>query len=109
MNTAYFAKVSKSMSWSELKEKIIEQKRNQAKPLPFIIAVKIGVSSIDFDNLSLSIQKPNIQYAPYATVSIATLQGVWNCIFIKCIEDSRNILIYTAGNLYPLYASILEY
>lgn len=108
MNTAYFAKVSESMSWNELKEKIIEQKRNQAKPLPFLIVAIINLSSIDFDNLSY-IQNLNIQYAPYATLSIATLQGVWNCILIKCIHDSRNVLIFTAGNLYPLYASILEY
>ena len=108
MNTAYFAKVSKSMSWDELKEKIIEQKRNHAKPLPFAVLTIITLSSIDFDNLS-SIQNLNRQYAPYATLSTATLQGIWNCILIKCINDSRNVLIFTAGNLYPLYASILDY
>ncbi|MCH5263428.1 MAG: hypothetical protein J1F42_10975 [Lachnospiraceae bacterium] len=108
MNTAYFAKVSDSMSWNELKEKIIEQKRNKAKPLPFIIVAKVNISSIDFDNLSMSIKKSNIQYAPYATLSVAALQGVWNCILIKCIDDSRNVLIYTAGNIYPLYASIIN-
>lgn len=108
MNTAYFAKVSDSMSWNELKEKIIIQKKNKVKPLPFIIVAKVNISSTDFDNLSLSIKKPNIQYAPYVTLSISTLQGVWNCILIKCIDDSRNILIYTAGNIYPLYASIIN-
>lgn len=108
MDTAYFAKVSDPMCWEELKEKIINQKRNKVKPLPFIIAAEVNISSIDFDNLSLSIQKPNIQYAPYTTLSVATLQGVWNCILIKCFDDSRNILIYTAGNIYPLYASIIN-
>lgn len=32
MNTAYFVKVSKSMSWNELKEKINKQKNNRTKP-----------------------------------------------------------------------------
>lgn len=108
MNKAYFSKVSNSLSWNELKEKIIEQQKNMIKPIPFIIIAKIEIPSIDFDNLSLSIQKINLKYLSYATLSIATLQGVWNCILIKCIDDSRNILIYTAGNIYPLYASIID-
>lgn len=108
MNTAYFAKISTPMSWKELRDKIINQKRNKSTPLPFIIAAKVNIPSIDFDNLSMSIQKPNILYAPYATLSVATLQGIWNCILIKCIDDSRNVLIYTAGNIYPLYASIIN-
>lgn len=108
MNTAYFAKVSNSMSWNKLKAKIIELKNSKATPLPFIIVAKVNVSFIEFDNISLSISKPNIHYAPYTTLSVATLQGIWNCILINCIDDSRNILIYTAGNLYPLYASIIN-
>lgn len=108
MNTAYFVKVSKSMSWNELKEKINKQKNNKIKPLPFIIAAIINVSSMDFDDLSLSLQKPSMLYASYAALSVATLQGIWNCILIKCNDDPRNILIYTAGNIYPLYASIIN-
>lgn len=56
MNTAYFVKVSKSTSWNELKEKINKQKNNRTKPLPFIISKIINVSSVEFDNLSLSLQ-----------------------------------------------------
>lgn len=108
MNTAYFVKVSKSMSWNELKEKINKQKNNKTKPLPFIISKIINVSSMEFDNLSPSLQKTSILYTSYTALSVATLQGIWNCILIKCIDDSRNILIYTAGNIYPLYASIIN-
>ena len=108
MKKAYFAKVSDSMSWDVLKEKIEEQKRNKAQPLTFAIIAKVNISSIDFDKLALSIRKANALYAPYTTLSIATLEGIWNCILIKCFNDSRNILIYTAGNIYPLYASIIE-
>lgn len=49
MNTAYFVKVSKSMSWNELKEKINKLKNNRTKPLPFIISKIINVSSMEFD------------------------------------------------------------
>lgn len=108
MNIAYFSKVSHSMSWNNLKAKIIEQKKNGVKPLPYIVVAEIFVSSSDFDNLSISLSKPNILYAPYAALSVASLQGVWNCILIKCIDNSRNVLIYTSGNIYPLYASIIN-
>lgn len=108
MNTAYFVKVSKSMFWNELKEKINKQKNSRIKPLPFIITTIITVSSMDFDNLSPSLQKTSMLYISYATLSVATLQGIWKCILIKCNDDSRNILIYTAGNIYPLYASIIN-
>lgn len=63
MNTAYFVKVSKSMFWNELKEKINKQKNNRIKPLPFIIVTIINVSSMDFDDLSQSLQKPSISTA----------------------------------------------
>ncbi|WP_027643882.1 hypothetical protein [Enterocloster clostridioformis] len=108
MKKTYFAKVSDSMSWDVLKEKIEEQKRNNAQPLTFAIVAKVNVSSIDFDKLSLSIGKANALYAPYTTLSIATSDGIWNCILIRCSNDSRNILVYTAGNVCPLYASIIK-
>lgn len=108
MNTAYFVKVSTCMSFNDLKEKINEHKRNKTKPLPFSVVAKITISSLDFDTISLSIKKPNIKYIPYTNLPISTSQGELNCILIQCEDDSRNILIYTAGNIYPLYASIIN-
>ena len=96
------------MSWSELEQKILEQKRKNTIPLPFTIIEKINISSIDFDILSTVISEPNILYAHYSDSSVATSQGIWNCILINCLDDYRNILIYTAGTPTPLYASILN-
>lgn len=107
MEKTYFVKVSDSMSWGVLKEKIAEQKRNRAQPLPFAIIAQVNVSPKDFDKLSLSVGRTNTLYSSYTTLSIATSDGVWNCILIRCCNDSRNILIYTSGNIYPLYASII--
>lgn len=39
MNTAYFSKVTKSMSWNDLENIIVEQKRNNCKRLPYITPV----------------------------------------------------------------------
>lgn len=107
MKKTYFAKVTDSMTWDTLKEKIEEQKRNKSKRLPYSVIAKINVTSKDFDELSLSIGKPNSLYYQYHEKSTATEMGVWNCILITCKDDPRNILIFTSGNIYPLYASII--
>ena len=43
MNTAYFSKVSHSMSWNKLKANIVEQKKHGVKPLPYIIISKLYI------------------------------------------------------------------
>lgn len=108
MKTAYFVKVSKSMSWNDLTQAICEQKKNKAKPLPFTLATTVNITVTDFNAICQSLQKPNTHYVAYTPLSVATSKGIWKCILINCIGDSRNILIYTAGNIYPLYASILD-
>lgn len=109
MNTAYFSKVSHSMSWNKLKTNIVEQKKHGVRPLPYIIISKLYISSSDFNNLFISFSKPNLLYAPYAPLSVASPQGIWNCILIECIDNSKNVLFYTSGNIYPLYASIINH
>ncbi len=69
METAYFVKVTDSMSWNQLNEKLEKLKRKGIKPLRFITVAKIVVSSKDFDNLAISIKKYNTLYAPYTTIS----------------------------------------
>ena len=109
MNKAYFSKVSHTMSWNELKLNISKQKKNDIKPLPYEILIEIFISPCDFDKLSICLSKAPLLYKPYAAQSIATSQGIWTCILIRCFTNSKNVLIYTAGNIYPLYASILDF
>lgn len=107
MDKTHFVKVSAHMSWDTLREKISEQEKVHAKPLSFVIIVTIHTTSTRFDSLSHCIRKSNALYMPYASLSVADSKGTWRCISIKCKGDPRNILIYTAGTAYPLYASIL--
>lgn len=109
MNTAYFVKVSSILSWSNLKDTINTLESSHIQPLPYKIAAELCISSTEFEKLLHSMPNPNILYTPFASLSIATSNGIWNCILIKCIDDYRNILIYTAGNMYPLYISIVKH
>ena len=63
------------MSWDVLKEKIEEQKRNKAQPLTFTIIAKVNVSSINFDNLALSIREANALYAPFYNFIYRNIRG----------------------------------
>lgn len=112
MNKAYFSKVSQTMSWDELKLNISQQKENDITPLPYTIITEIFISPSDFEKLSIFLSKASLLlsslYRSYAARSVADSQGTWACILIRCLNSSKNILIYTAGLMYPLYASILD-
>lgn len=108
MDTAYFSKVTKSMSWKDLNNNITTQKNNNCKPLPYNTIIEITISSNDFDELTQILCKPNKCYIAYTPLSIASSNGIWNCILLNSACDSRALLLYTSGKIYPLYASILD-
>ena len=112
MNKAYFSKVTQTMSWDELKLNISQQKENDITPLPYTIITEIFISPSDFEKLSICLSKASsllsLLFRSYAARSVANSQGTWACILIRCADHSKNILIYTAGLMYPLYASILD-
>lgn len=108
MNTAYFVKVSKNLSWNALKEKVRRLQETDCRPLPFVISEKIPVSSREFDSISQNLQKSHSCYASHSTQSLPDSRGVWHCILIESSGDSRNLLLYTAGRAWPLYASVLH-
>lgn len=107
MDTTHFAKVTSNMSWQTLYHIIIEQKKMSKKKLPYIVIAEIHISSEDFNILVENLKKCNYYYLKYTSLSRSTPQGIWQCILIKSADNSRNVLIYTAGTKLPLYASIL--
>ena len=108
MNTAYFVKVSDNLSWNALKEKVRRLQETDCRPLPFVISEKISVSFREFDSISENLRKPGDCYAPYTSQSLPDSHGIWHCILIESPEDSGNLLLYTAGRAWPLYASVLH-
>ena len=108
MNCTNFIKVSKTMTWNELKKIIINTNNIKATPLQYAIVTTIDVSAENFDIISESIYNSYQFYMNYTLLSTPTPKGVWNCILIQCAENSKNLLIYTGGRVYPLYASILH-
>ena len=108
MNTAYFVKVSENLSWNTLKEKIRHQQETNCRPIPFVLLETIHISSREFDSISQNLLKPHSCYASHTAQSLPDSRGVWHCILIESPADSRNLLLYTAGRAWPLYASVLH-
>lgn len=108
MDTAYFSKITGTMSWNSLNKRISKQIYTQNKALPYKIIIQLSITSKDFNEISKSLKIPHKCYLSYSHLSIPDSSGIWNCILIKSISDSRNLLLYTGGNIYPLYASIIN-
>lgn len=70
--------------------------------------VAIVISKSEFDAICNDISIPNPCYFRFAPQSVARLNGIWNCIILQNAQDTRKIILYTAGRVYPLYAAIEE-
>lgn len=51
------------------------------------------------------ISLPISQYKDHYRSSTTSVNGVWQCIEVKCLTDIRAIAVYTAGRTFPLYAA----
>lgn len=66
------------------------------------------ISAIRDANILTDMNKisfPISQYKDHYRRSITSVNGVWQCIEVKCLTDVRAIAVYTAGRTFPLYAA----
>ena len=108
MSFLYFSKVNKGTSWSSIKNDIQFQTSNNCKKMEYSEVVAIVISKSEFDAIFNDISIPNPCYFRFAPQSVARLNGIWNCIILQNAQDTRKIILYTAGRVYPLYAAIEE-
>lgn len=108
MQRAHFSRIFPDTTWSTLNKIVKQQRLNTCKPLPYLVLSEITISSKTFEELSQSLITPHKCYSNLTKLSVSNSYGIWNCILISCANDTKNILIYTAGNIYPLYGSILS-
>ena len=108
MSFLYFSKVNKGTSWSSIKNDIQFQTSNNCKKMEYSEVVAIVISTSEFDAICNDISIPNPCYFRFAPQSVARLNGIWNCIILQNAQDTRKIILYTAGRVYPLYAAIEE-
>lgn len=106
MPKAYFAKVDKDTTWTDVLRAVQNQIDKCRKKLEYTSIAELSLDKTDFDNLLASISKPHPSYVRWSSQSGPDNNGIWNCITIKCASDTRSIIIYTSGRTFPLYVSI---
>lgn len=96
------------MSWADLKANEQLQLSRKCKTLEYVELISIGVAQKEFDLICNDVSSARSCYQKYTHQSIATLDGKWKCIIIKSQHSKQKIILYTAGRIYPLYASVSE-
>lgn len=106
MPYGYFSKVYPKLDFEELARKINLQRSKPCKPIEYIELTSLEISQGEFDIICNDISHPHKCYAMYARQSIAESDGKWRCIILVQPQSEQRLVLYTAGRLYPLYASV---
>lgn len=109
MPFCHFSKISKSISWSKIKANTLLQIANNCKKIEYLKLTDIVISKLEFDTICKDISIPNLCYQNFTLQSVAGTDGIWRCIILQNTQDTRKIILYTSGRIYPLYAAIEEY
>lgn len=101
-----FFKVNQSTNWDSLYESTRIHELNMRKTQQYKVLTTIVLPQNQFDSICEKIYLPDPAYREFASMSVASLDGIWNCIVLCEKKESRKLIIYTAGQMYPLYAGI---
>lgn len=108
MPFCHFSKISKSISWSKIKANTLLQIKNNCKKIEYLKLTDVAISKPEFDTICKDISIPSLCYQKFAHQSVAGTDGIWRCIILQNTQDTRKIILYTAGRIYPLYAAITK-
>ncbi len=107
MPLAHFSRVYSGTTASDLMHNTQLQIKRNCKPIEFHPIAEINLSPKAFALLCEDLSNPESIRKEYANLSIATQDGKWNCIVIKCYDSLFGLILYTSGRITPLYAAIL--
>lgn len=102
----YFLRVFEKMSIGDLVLSHKLQETRHSRKIPCRIIGSISISGSDYEAFSKDISRPLWRNLNLTQESTAGIDGIWNCIKIQC-PNSITLLLYTAGECYPLYVALL--
>jgi len=105
MLSAFFSRVQPKTSFNDILMAAIRQKRLGATPLEYCIIAEIKLPQNEFKIFAEDISVPIPHYGFRGVKSIAGEDGLWSCILIKGRANDSEIVVYTAGRTFPLYAA----
>ena len=108
MPFCHFSKINLGTTLSSIKETMVVQKTNKSKKLEYSVITTITISPDEFETICNDISKPHVCYRNFTNQSIPSPEGKWRCIIIRNSQNHDSLILYTAGRLFPLYASFSE-
>lgn len=108
MPFCHFSRVYQGTSWTDLTANMQLQVTRSCKKLEYHSLIQIEVDPSEFNQICNDVSITQSCYRKYTKQSLATLDGKWQCITIKNRQTGQKLILYTAGQTYPLYAAICE-
>ncbi len=108
MPFCHFSKVNKGISWLDIKKNTQLQILNNCKKIEYSETATITITQPEFDTICKDLSVPSPCYLKFTPKSVAGLDGIWHCILLQNTQDTRKIILYTSGRIYPLYAAVEE-
>lgn len=108
MPFCHFSRVYKGTTWLSLRATSEWQSKNNCKKLEYLEITTITVDQTEFKAICDDISYPRDCYREFTSESRTTSDGKWKCIVIEDRKSGQQIILYTAGRVYPLYAAIAE-
>ena len=105
MPFCHFSRVHRGTTWATLNTTNEQQIRNNCKKLEYQVIATITVDQEEYKTICEDISYPRDCYRKFTSQSRTTLDGKWGCIIIKDRASGQQIILYTAGRIYPLYAA----
>lgn len=105
MAYAYFSKVEIETTIQTLEASANQQKMKKCKALEYNPIAEVRMEADEFSSFSKDIARPLQCDISYCASSVVNLEGVLNCIIIKCNGEKIAIAAYTGGRTIPLYAA----
>ena len=108
MPFCHFSRVYKETAWSDIKANIQFQISRNCKALEYLELITITIDQSEFELICSDISCPRPCYQKYSYHSVASSDGKWQCIVLTNKQNGQKLILYTAGRLYPLYASVCD-
>ena len=108
MPRGYFFRIYNETSLNDLKAKKTIQKAKNCKQMEYEELVSLYLSANDFECVCSNLLNAAEYCIEYSNQSTAGLNGKWRCIILENTITGEQLIIYTGGRSFPLYAAYKE-
>ena len=101
-------RIYEGITMSDLLTARERQSKSHCRRIEYSQIAKVVVDEAEYMNICNDLSAPRECFRPYAHMSRTTKNGIFKCIVIESEMSTQQIILYTAGQAYPLYAAIRD-